>query len=93
MIKRRQLVVVERTRGQRQALSLIDHRLVNFGMAMALIHGRVSRKAIEIAIAVDIPDMDAFAAGQDDVEGLVVVGTEFVFDAQKLGAVDGFGGH
>ena len=60
---------------------------------MALIHGRVSRKAIEIAIAVDIPDVDAFATGQDDVKRLVVVGTEFVFDVQKPCTVDGIGGH
>ncbi len=60
---------------------------------MALIHGGVSSKAIEITVAVDVPDMDAFATGQNDVEGLVVVSAQFVISTQKLGAVDATGGH
>jgi hypothetical protein len=48
-------------------------------MAMALVNGRVSCKAIKISIAIDIPNPNAFPAAKDDAEGLIVVGAKPIF--------------
>ena len=53
------------------ACSTIAARI--FGMAVALVDGRVGGEAVEIAVAVDVPHPDAAAAAQHHVERLVVV--------------------
>ena len=53
-------------------------------MAMPLVHRRIGREAVEVAVALDVPDPDALAAGQHDVERLVVVGAEFSLDIEEV---------
>ena len=53
-------------------------------MAMALVDRGIGRQAVEIAIAVDVPDVDAFAARQHDVERLVIVGAEALFGGDQV---------
>ena len=45
-------------------------------MAVALVDRRIGRQAVEIALALDVPDVDAFAARQHDIERLVVLGAK-----------------
>jgi hypothetical protein len=49
-------------------------------MAMALIESRVRRQAIQIALALRIPDPHTFTARQSYVERLVIARTESSFD-------------
>jgi hypothetical protein len=44
--------------------------------AVALVHRRICREAIEITVALRIPQPDAFAARQNDAERLVVLGAK-----------------
>ena len=76
LVEQRQLVVAEGARGQRQLLRLLDHRGQDLRMAMALVDRGIGRQAVEVAVAVDVPDPDALAARQDHVERLVVVRAE-----------------
>jgi hypothetical protein len=46
---------------------------------MALIHRGVGGEAIQVAVAVDIPDPDAFAAPDDHVQRFVILGTILIF--------------
>jgi len=64
-----------------------DHRRENFRMAMALVDCRISRKAIEIAPAFDIPYICAFAAGEDNVQRLIVLRAEPDFGCDQIGGL------
>jgi hypothetical protein len=48
-------------------------------MAMALVDGRVSCEAIEISVAIDIPNPNAFSAAKDDAERLIIVSAKPIF--------------
>jgi hypothetical protein len=45
-------------------------------MAMALVHGRIGGKAVQVSVAVDIPNPHSFTACENDVQRLVIVGTK-----------------
>ncbi|MEY9791490.1 hypothetical protein ABIE77_006049 [Sinorhizobium fredii] len=79
LVEQSELVVAEGARGERQLLRLLHHRLEDHRVAMALVDGRIGRQTVQIAVALDVPDEDAFAARQHDVERLVVVGAEQMF--------------
>ncbi len=49
-------------------------------MAMALIDGRIGGQAIKVFVAVGIPQPDAPAARQHDIERLVIVRPELVLN-------------
>src|SRR3989440_8263696 len=53
------LPISERARCQSQLLRLLDHRGEDLGVAVPLIDRRIGRQAIEIAIAVDVPEIHA----------------------------------
>ena len=53
-------------------------------MAVALVHCRIGRNAVEITIALRIPHLDAFAARQNDTERLVVLGAEARFRRDEI---------
>jgi hypothetical protein len=44
-------------------------------MAVSLIDRGIRRQAVQVLVAVYVPDPDALTAGEDDVERVVVVGT------------------
>jgi hypothetical protein len=48
-------------------------------MAMALVNGRVGCEAIEIPVALDVPNPNAFPTAKDDAERLIVVGAKPIF--------------
>jgi hypothetical protein len=58
-------------------------------VAVALVDGRVSRQTVEIAAALDIPDPDALAPFEDDVDRLIVVGAEPVLELDQLCSAHG----
>jgi hypothetical protein len=49
----------------------------------ALIDGRVGGQAVEVLVAVDVPQPHPFAPGQDEVERLVVVRSQALLTAMK----------
>jgi hypothetical protein len=53
-------------------------------MAVALVHRRICREAIEITVALRIPQPDAFAARQNDAERLVVLGAKARFHRDEI---------
>ena len=54
-------------------------------MAMALVDGRISREKVEICFALDVLNNGTRAPGQDDGEGMVVVGAMFLFHRDVVG--------
>src|SRR6516164_5789844 len=52
-------------------------------MAVALVHCRIGREAVEITIASGIPNPDTFAARQNDTERLVVLAPKRASVAMK----------
>ena len=84
LVEEGELVVAEGARGERQLLRLLDHRGEDLRVAVALVHGGVGREAVEVALAVDVPDPDALAADQHDVERLVVVRAETGLDRDQV---------
>ena len=79
LVEEAQLVVAEGARGQGQLRGLLLHDRDDARVAVALVDGRIGRQAVEVALAVDVPDPDALAAGQHDVERLVVGGAVLLF--------------
>ena len=76
LVEERELVVAKGARGDRQLARLLDQRRQDLRVAVALVDGGVGRKAVEVAVAVDVPHPDAAPAAQHDVERLVVVRAE-----------------
>ena len=76
LIEQCQLIIAERSGGEREAGRLLDHRLQYLRMAVALVDRRVRGEAIEVSPTVDIPYPAPFSSGQHDVQRLVVVGAE-----------------
>src|SRR5205085_10624213 len=54
------------------------------GVAVALVHRRIRRQAVEVTVAVDVPYPDALTARQHDVERMVVVRAKTVFRLDQL---------
>jgi hypothetical protein len=79
-----ELVVAEGARTQGQALRLFGERLDQAGMAMSLIDRRVGGEEVQIAVPFDVPDPDAFAAGDDDLERMIVVRAVLFFERDQV---------
>ena len=84
LIVKRELVVAERSRRNCEPARLLGQRRQDLRMAMALIDGGIRGEAIEITVAVYVPDPDALAATQHHIERLVVLSTEPAFTADVV---------
>src|SRR6267154_3823920 len=84
LVEGSQLVVVEGAGGQGQPTRLLHHRGQDLRMAVALVHRRIGREAIEITVALRIPHPDAFAARQNDAERLVIVRAKARFRRDEI---------
>jgi hypothetical protein len=51
---------------------------------MTLVHGGITAETVYIRVTVDVPNVDAGAAGKDNWEGMVIVGTIFLFEPQIM---------
>ncbi len=80
----RQLVVAKRARSQRHARRLVEQRLHNARMAVALVEGRVGAQAIQIAAPVDGVDPHARGALHHHVERAIVVRAPTVFNPDQV---------
>ena len=83
-IEQRQLVVAEGARGERHLVSLLDQSLQDAGMAVPLIHRGIGCQAVEVALALDVVDPHAFGTFNDDIERVIVVSTELLFQIDEL---------
>ena len=54
------------------------------GMAMALVDGGITTETVDIPVTVDVPYVDAGAAGEDDGEGMIIVGAIFLFEPEIM---------
>ena len=72
-------VVVEGPRGQGQRRRLFFQRVDEPRMAVALVDGGVGRQHVVVAFALDVPDVDAFAATKGHRQRAVVMGAVFRF--------------
>ena len=72
LIKRPQLVISEGSGDEGQFFRLFLHGRKDFRVAMALIDGGIGRQAVHVFIAFNVPDPDAFAPVQDDIQRLVI---------------------
>eukprot|EP00047_Mylnosiga_fluctuans_P001584 m.221006 g.221006 ORF g.221006 m.221006 type:complete len:320 (-) comp10495_c0_seq1:8-967(-) len=88
-------VVVEGTRGQGEDIGLLVQSSQDLGMAVALVHSGVGAEKVEVLLAINVPDMHALAAVQDNRQRVVVVGAILVLEAHEAlrgGAQAGQGG-
>ena len=69
MAERAELVVVERARGERQAVELARARPEQRGVPVAEVQRRVAGQEVEIALAVDVGDPGALGRGDHDGSG------------------------
>lgn len=77
-------IVVESTRREREAAGLLGQGLHEFGVAVALVNGRVGGQEVHVLAALGVPDVDALSAGKDDGERRVVVSSELVLGGNGL---------
>ncbi len=84
-VEGRHLVVAEGARGQRELLRLFRHGGQDGRVAVALVDGRIGRQAVEVAAAVHVVEPDAAAARDHDVQRMVVVRAQLVFDHVAVG--------
>jgi hypothetical protein len=75
---------VKGARRQRQPARLLHHRGQDLRMAVALIHRGIGGEAIEVAMALRIPNKDALAARQNDAERFVVPGAKARFPRDEI---------
>ena len=80
-------IVVERARAEGQSARLLGERLDELRVAMPLVDGAVGGEEVEVVTVLRIPDADTLGAGEDDGQGVVVVGGEL-----GLGCDSGGGG-
>lgn len=73
LVQERELVVPEGARRERQAPSLLRTGFQNARVTVSLADSGIPGQTIEVPVAFDVPDPDAFTAFQHDVERLVVV--------------------
>jgi len=86
-----ELVVAEGARAEGQPLRLLGQALHQTGVAVPLIHRRVGGEKIEVAIALDVPDPDALAACDDDLERVIVVGAVTILERDQILGGEGGG--
>lgn len=65
--------VIEGTGGEGELGGLLDHRLDDGGVAVALVHRRVGGEHVDVLLAFDVPYFRALATVKDDREGVVAV--------------------
>ena len=53
-------------------------------MAVALVHGGVGGEKVEVAAAFDVVDPGALGALDDDVQGVIVVGSVAIFEGDQV---------
>eukprot|EP00515_Schizochytrium_aggregatum_P017286 CAMPEP_0202097642 /NCGR_PEP_ID=MMETSP0965-20130614/1310_1 /ASSEMBLY_ACC=CAM_ASM_000507 /TAXON_ID=4773 /ORGANISM="Schizochytrium aggregatum, Strain ATCC28209" /LENGTH=849 /DNA_ID=CAMNT_0048666027 /DNA_START=98 /DNA_END=2648 /DNA_ORIENTATION=+ len=86
-------VVVEGTGGEGEGGGLVDERLHELGVGVALVDGRVRAEEVEVFAALDVPDLGALALGEGDGERGVVVAAELVLERhERLGGALAAGG-
>ena len=78
------MIIAEGARGERDFVRLLDQGFENLGMAVPLIDGGVGSQAIEVALAFDVINPDAFGALDHDVERMIVVGSVLFFQIDKV---------
>jgi hypothetical protein len=54
-----------------------------------VVDGQIGREAVEISVAVHIPQPHALAPREDDREGRVVMGAEFSLDIERYCSLSG----
>jgi len=79
-----QLVVAEGAAGEGDLGGLATQRLEDARVTVTLVHGAVGREKIHVAFAFDVFDPDALGLADNDVERVVVVGSEAVLDGDEL---------
>ena len=72
-------IVAHRARRQRYLLRLLDERGVDPRMAVSLIERGIGAHAVEIALAGNVPQPNAFGPLDDEIERSVVVGAVALF--------------
>ncbi len=87
-----ELVVAEGARAQRQTMSLLGESPHQARMAVSLVDRRVGGEKVQVALSVDVPDPDALAAGDDDLERMVVMGTVALLERDQFLGGEGGGG-
>ena len=83
-VEQRQLVIAECARGQRDFVGLLGQRFQNLRMAVPLVHRRIGRQAVEIAIAFHVVDPNSLRALDHDVERMIIVSSILVFEIDKI---------
>ena len=84
LVKRPELIIAKCPRGEGDLVRLFRERLQNSGMAVPLIDGRVGGEAVQIAVAFDVIHPYAPGAFDHDVERMIVMRTELVFEFDEL---------
>jgi len=69
---------------QRDSVCLRDHRLENFRMTVALVHGRVGCETIQILVAVDVVHPASLGALDHHVQRMIVVGSVVFFEFDEF---------
>src|SRR5215469_2449313 len=72
LAEQRELVVHEGSRGDGEPRRLLGQCRQDSRVAMSLIDGRISRQTIEVALAIGVPNPDAAATSEHDIERLVI---------------------
>src|SRR6516164_4949915 len=73
LAEQRELIVHEGARSNSEPRGLLGQCRQDARVAMPLIDRRICRQTIEVAPAVDVPNPDATATGEHDIERLVIV--------------------
>src|SRR5699024_12764897 len=69
---------------QIELFGLLFHLVHNSRMAVSLVNGGISRQEVVVFISFGIPDMNAFAPGDNHGQRLIVMGSEFIFKGNCL---------
>src|SRR5260370_39485740 len=84
LAKQRQLIVPERTRGQRSLLRRLDQRREDRWVTVSLVYSRVGRQEIEITLSVAVVHPGTTGSADDNIERLVVVCSVLVFQSNQF---------
>ena len=66
-------------------MRLLDQRREDARVRVALIHRRVGRQAIEVALPVHVPHPGALGALDHEIEGVIVVRAPALFEGDQGG--------
>ncbi len=78
------LIVEECPGSERKDISLILESLDDLRMPVSLVHSRICRKHVHVPASLGIFDPDPFSLGNDDFQGMIVMGAEFMLHFHKL---------